>query len=178
MSLFPRGTERWKTAASTSVRFRRGSESEGGGGEEGCATRGEKRKKKKRRKKKRKKARHGKSDKEEPMDGDRGRVKESEGTRKRAWKKEWKERERRNDDERETRERIYAAGRRGASVVRHEKMVIPSRMCPMHMHIFPQNGWSEGGGVEGGGGGKWGREGEERRGSRRKYRRGKQRWQG
>lgn len=30
-------------------------------------------------------------------------------------------------------------------------MVIPSRMCPMHMHIFPQNGWSEGGGVEGGG---------------------------
>lgn len=176
MSLFPRGTERWKTAASTSVRFRRGSESEGGGGEEGCATRGEKRKKKKRRKKKRKKARDGKSDKEEPMDGDR--VKESEGTRTRAWKKEWKERERRNDDERETRERIYAAGRRGASVVRHEKMVIPSRMCPMHMHIFPQNGWSEGGGVEGGGGGKWGREGEERRGSRRKYRRGKQRWQG
>lgn len=77
---------------------------------------GEKRKKKKRRKKKRKKARDGKSDKEEPMDGDR--VKESEGTRKRAWKKEWKERERRNDDERETRERIYAAGRRGASVVR------------------------------------------------------------
>lgn len=55
---------------------------------------GEKRKKKKRRKKKRKKARDGKSDKEEPMDGDRGRVKESEGTRKRAWKKEWKERER------------------------------------------------------------------------------------
>lgn len=32
-------------------------------------------------------------------------------------------------------------GRRGASVVRHEKMVIPSRMCPMHMHVFPQNGW-------------------------------------
>lgn len=27
------------------------------------------------------------------------------------------------------------------SVVRHEKMVIPSRMCPMHMHVFPQNGW-------------------------------------
>ncbi|KYN03108.1 hypothetical protein ALC62_05975 [Cyphomyrmex costatus] len=20
-------------------------------------------------------------------------------------------------------------------------MVIPSRMCPMHMHVFPQNGW-------------------------------------
>lgn len=39
-------------------------------------------------------------------------------------------------------------GQRGASVVRHEKMVIPSRMCPMHMHIFPQNGWSEDGGAE------------------------------
>lgn len=59
------------------------------------------------------------------------------------------------------RERIYAAGRRGASVVRYEKMVIPSRMCPMHMHIFPQNGWSEGGGVEGGRG--WKRRGRTKR---------------
>lgn len=39
-------------------------------------------------------------------------------------------------------------GRRGASVVRHEKMVIPSRMCPMHMHVFPQNGWPGCGGAE------------------------------
>lgn len=62
-----------------------------------------------------------------------------------------------------------AAGRRGASVVRYEKMVIPSRMCPMHMHIFPQNGWSEGrGGVGGGkrerGGGEAGERLKERRG--------------
>lgn len=42
-------------------------------------------------------------------------------------------------------------GRRGASVVRHEKMVIPSRMCPMHMHVFPQNGWPECGDVRTGG---------------------------
>lgn len=41
----------------------------------------------------------------------------------------------------ERRGEFAGRGRRGASVVRHEKMVIPSRMCPMHMHVFPQNGW-------------------------------------
>lgn len=47
-------------------------------------------------------------------------------------------------------------GRRGASVVRHEKMVIPSRMCPMHMHVFPQNGWPRCGLDEGTGEGEGG----------------------
>lgn len=57
-----------------------------------CDEGGKKEKRKKEERKRGKKARHGKSDKEEPMDGDR--VKEREETRKRAWKKEWKERER------------------------------------------------------------------------------------
>lgn len=48
----------------------------------------------------------------------------------------------------ERRGEFAGRGRRGASVVRHEKMVIPSRMCPMHMHVFPQNGWPGCGGAE------------------------------
>lgn len=51
----------------------------------------------------------------------------------------------------ETRRICRTRATRRASVVRHEKMVIPSRMCPMHMHVFPQNGWP-GCGMNGGGG--------------------------
>lgn len=51
----------------------------------------------------------------------------------------------------ERRGEFAGRGRCGASVVRHEKMVIPSRMCPMHMHVFPQNGWPRCGLDEGAG---------------------------